>query len=93
MSEAVDLNPKKDEIIVNIRNFIIDNFLFGNESEVINDYDSFMGKDIINSTGILELIEYVEERYDISIGDDEVVPENLDSLNNISSFILLKKGV
>ena len=80
----------KDDIIASIKTFIIDNFMFGNKSEEINPEDSFMESGIIDSTGILELIEYVEETYEISIEDDELVPENLDSLNNISRFILSK---
>ena len=68
------------------------NFLFGNESKAFSDEDSFMEKGIIDSTGILELIEFVEEQYEIKIEDDELIPENLDSLNNLSAFILKKQG-
>ena len=91
MSEVLKSNLTADEIKLKIKDFIVDNFMFGNESEVINPEDSFMENGIIDSTGILELIEYVEETYDISIDDSELVPENLDSLNNISAFILSKK--
>ena len=53
--------------------------------------DSFMENGIIDSTGILELIDFTEETYGISINDNELLPENLDSLDNISRFILSKK--
>ena len=90
MSDTKDIT--QDEIKIEIKNFIVDNFMFGNESEEIKSDDSFMETGIIDSTGILELIEYVEETYDISIDDDELIPENLDSLSNISQFILSKKS-
>jgi len=75
-----------------IKKYIIDNFLFGNETEEIGEDTSFMEKGIIDSTGILELIEFIEETYEVSVGDEELIPENLDSLNNLSRFILSKKG-
>ena len=53
--------------------------------------ESFMENGVIDSTGILELIEYAEETFGISIEDDELIPENLDSLENISGFIISKK--
>lgn len=76
----------------NIRQFIINNFLFGNESVKINDDDSFLETGIIDSTGILEMIQYIEGEYEIKIDDSELVPENLDSINNIKNFIIRKKG-
>ncbi len=82
----------KDQIAEDIKKFIVDNFMFGNETEKINPDDSFMENGIIDSTGILELIEFVEETYSISIEDNELVPENLDSLDNISQFIISKKS-
>ncbi|MBB6479266.1 acyl carrier protein [Spirochaeta isovalerica] len=82
----------KKEIIQEIRKFIIGNFLFGNASEMVGESDSFMENGIIDSTGILELIEHVEEQYSITVEDDELIPENLDSLENISAFIQKKNN-
>lgn len=73
-----------------MKKFIIDNFLFGNENESFNDDDSFLEKGIIDSTGVLELIGVIEEKYNIKMEDDELIPENLDSLNNITSYIVKK---
>jgi acyl carrier protein len=70
----------------NIRNFIIENFLFG-DAEKLEDETSFLDSGIIDSTGILELIAFLEENCDISINDDEMLPENFDSLNNISVYL------
>lgn len=73
-----------------IRQFIVDNFLFG-EDQGLADDTSFMQSGIIDSTGILELINYIEQTHDIKIQDDELVPANLDSINNLKLF--LKKKV
>jgi acyl carrier protein len=87
-----DLNQEKtDKIIPSIRQFIINNFLFGNDSAELNEDDSFLETGIIDSTGILELIQHIESEYEIKIDDSELVPENLDSLNNIKNFIINKK--
>ncbi len=73
-----------------IRNFIVENFLFGDKSELIGDEKSFMENRIIDSTGILELVEFIEETYSIKVVDEELLPENLDSLNNVSLFVSRK---
>ena len=73
-----------------IKGFIVSNFLFGQEGNGIADDQSFLESGIIDSTGLLELVAFVEEKYSISIGDRELVPENLDSLRNISQFVARK---
>lgn len=82
----------KKDVLSMVKGFLLENFLFmsGDEDE-IGDDASFMETGIIDSTGILELIEFVEETYSITVEDDELLPENLDSLNNISNFILAKR--
>ena len=81
-----------DEIRSRIKEFIIDNFLFGSTDEPFSNEDSFLEKGIIDSTGILELIEFIEENYEIKVEDDEMIPENLDSLQKVSLFIQKKIG-
>jgi acyl carrier protein len=73
-----------------IRAFIVSNFLFGQEGDGFADNQSFLESGIIDSTGLLELVSFVEQRYGIAIGDRELVPENLDSLSNISQFVARK---
>ena len=75
-----------------VQQFIVDNFLFGDSSQLDTD-TSFLNESIIDSTGILELIMFLEETFDIHIQDQELIPENLDSLNNIEQFIKTKKCV
>lgn len=81
----------KESIKEKVKNYVVENFLFGNEADPIGDDDSFIERGIIDSTGIMELIEFIEKTYDISLDDKELVPENLDSLNNLSRFVLSKK--
>ena len=69
-----------------MRNFIIDNYLFGDD-EGLEDNTSFLDKGIVDSTGILELIEFISEQFSIHVEDDELVPENLDSIDNVTAFI------
>ena len=83
---------KQDEIRKELKDFIVGLFLMGDESECPGDSDSFMQAGIIDSTGVLELIAFVEDQYDISIEDDEMTPANLDSLDSLVTFISGKLG-
>ena len=74
--------PLKSEI----KNFIIENFLYG-QNDGFGEDVSFMQKGIIDSTGILELVSFVEEKYGISVADDELIPDNFDSVNKLSAYI------
>lgn len=69
-----------------IRNFIVENFLFGEKNELKDDA-SFLEEGIIDSTGVLELIEFLEEEFNIEIDDEDMIPENLDSLNNLEKYM------
>ena len=75
-----------DQVKLKIKEFIIENFLFGEEND-LNDDTSFLEEGIIDSTGVLELIEFLEEEFEIEIDDEDMIPENLDSLNNLEIFI------
>ena len=81
------------EVENEIRNFIVENFLFGNREKTPADDDSFLQKGLIDSTGILEVISFIEEKFGISVEDDELVPENLDSIRCLAEFIGRKRGV
>lgn len=76
-----------DTVRQQIRKFILEAFLFGDESETFSDSDSFMTRGIVDSTGILELISFVEEKLEITIEDEEMIPSNLDSVNNLVQYI------
>ena len=70
-----------------VRNYILENYLFTDDQAELNNEDSFLDKGIIDSTGILEVIFFLEEEFGISVDDDEMIPENLDSVNNIVKYI------
>ena len=72
-----------------VREFVIENYLFGDSGQIEED-TSFLGSGIIDSTGILELVSFLEETYGISIDDEELIPENFDSLKNIDKFLRKK---
>ncbi|MCD6374723.1 MAG: acyl carrier protein [Caldisericaceae bacterium] len=73
-----------------IRNYIVENFLFGDETVLFNNDDSLSENGIIDSTGILGLVNFLENEYQISIKNEEIVPENLDSINKIVRFLKTK---
>jgi acyl carrier protein len=81
-----------EKIIPKIRNFILDNFLFTEDENALGNDDSFMEKGIIDSTGILEVIKFIEEDFVFKVNDEELIPENLDSINNLAAFIQRKKA-
>ena len=70
-----------------IRNFILESFMMGMYANDLKDSDSLLDKGIIDSTGILELVGFLEEHYEITIEDEELVPEYLDSVDNLIKFI------
>jgi len=74
-----------------IREFIVQNFLYGDGARLV-DQASFMEDGIIDSTGLLELVAFLEETYQIKIDDDELIPENLDTIQNVASFLQRKLG-
>ena len=76
-----------------IRAFIVDNFLFGQDSPRLTDDASFLETGIIDSTGFLELVTFLEQTYGIAMADRELIPENLDSLARVSGFVARKRDV
>jgi acyl carrier protein len=72
-----------------VKEFIIENFLFGEEEQLQLDTD-FFNKGIIDSTGVIELVDFLEESFNISVDDEELIPENLSSLQKIDVFLSKK---
>ena len=73
-----------------IRAFVIENYLFGEEKKLQNS-DSFMESGIIDSTGILELVRFLEATFAIKVADEDLIPDNLDSIEKIVSFVQSKQ--
>ncbi|MBI5180225.1 MAG: acyl carrier protein [Nitrospirae bacterium] len=74
-----------------VKQFITENFLFSEEKK-ITETDSFLENGIIDSTGVLELVSFVEEKFNVKVKDEEMIPENLDSINNLANFIKKKQN-
>lgn len=74
-----------------IRSYITDNFLFGTDSG-LDDTASLLDNGVIDSTGVLELVGFLEKQFAVKINDEELLPENLDSIANMAAF-LSQKGV
>ena len=75
-----------------VRSFIEQNFIMGARATPFTDTDSFIEHHIIDSTGFLELITFIEETWGIVVDDNDMVPENLDSLQAIDAFLARKHG-
>jgi acyl carrier protein len=78
-----------EKIKQQITEFITTNFLF-DDSIKLGQEDSLLETGVIDSTGVLELVAFIEETYRIKVEDEEIVPENLDSISNISLYISQK---
>lgn len=78
------------EAITDIRNFVIENFLFGDDTG-LEDSTSFRDEGIVDSTGVLELVAFIETNFDVQVEGSEYIPDNLDSIEKIAAFITKKK--
>ncbi len=75
-----------------VRQFILTNYLFTDDEQKLADGSSLMESGTMDSTGILELIMFLEESFGIKVADDEMVPANLDSVVNVVGFIERKQA-
>lgn len=73
-----------------VREYVVENLLIGEDEAGFSDEQSFLETGLIDSTGILEVIFFLENEFDLEIDDEEMVPENLDSVANIGRFVLSK---
>ena len=76
-----------------LQQFVIDNFLFGLDGVELKNDDSFLERAIIDSTGVLELVAFLEEQYKVKIEDEDIIPANLDSVNNLARFLESKLDI
>ena len=79
-----------NEITNQLREFITENFLFGQEVALTDD-ESFLDQGIIDSTGVLELVTFIEDKHQIAVDDSELIPDNLDSIQKLLRFIQSKR--
>jgi acyl carrier protein len=84
------MNATQSDTKAQVRAFINDNFIMGAKTVAFSDADSFMDRHLIDSTGFLELVTWLEETFGIQVDDAEMVPENLDSLNAVAAYVARK---
>ena len=75
-----------------IKQFVLQNFLFSEDESAVGDQDSLIRGGIVDSTGIHELILFLEESYQISVTPDEMIPANFDSIHSVSEFVTRKRA-
>jgi acyl carrier protein len=80
------------EIRDTVREYILKNYLFTTDASALRDDVSLMQTGVIDSTGVLELIMFLQEQFGVQVADEEMLPENLDSVRAIAAFVKRKKG-
>ena len=80
------------DITQDIKEFVVSNFLYGQDGQNLALDQSFLENGIIDSTGVLELVSFLEQTYGIKVRDEELVPDNLDSLQKVAAFVQRKVG-
>ena len=88
-NETNEIDDKDGEFMnlkEQIRNFILENFILENPEDLVDD-ESMLEKGIIDSTGVLELVAFLESTFEIKVEDEELIPENLDSIKNIVAYL------
>jgi acyl carrier protein len=79
------------QVAEKIRRFIVDDLLFGQEEDMPSDDASLLETGVVDSTGVLELVAFLEHHFEIRVEDSELVPENLDSVTRLVDFVRRKK--
>lgn len=82
----------ENEIKQQIREFVIENFLMGDASSMLKDGESFLETGTIDSTGVLEVVTFLETSFELKVDDKDLVPENLDSVDNLAKYVLRRKN-
>lgn len=80
------------QIRTDLREFVTSAFLFGDSARMPGDEASLLEAGVLDSTGVLELIEFLEEKFGISVEDSETLPENLGSIDGLTRFVVLKRS-
>jgi acyl carrier protein len=75
-----------------IRDFIVENFLFGEGGDSLKDDQSLVEAGLIDSLGVAELVAFIEGRYGVAAEDEELIPDNFDSIERVAAFIEHKRS-
>ena len=80
------------DIRAQVREYLAENFMFSDDGFDLSDDASLLEEGIVDSTGVLELVMFIEETFGLKVADEEIVPDNLDSVSNLADFIKRKQG-
>ena len=80
-----------DNLRERIQKFILENYLFTTDTSALGPEDSLLGRGIVDSTGMLEIMMFIEEQLGVTVKDEEMIPENLDSVQRIATFVESKR--
>lgn len=81
-----------DNVAVEVSGYIRDRFMIGRPSDSLGFSDSLLEKGILDSTGVLELVGFLEEQYAIKVEDEELIPDNLETIRKITEYVRRKKS-
>lgn len=81
-----------ESIEAEVRQYVMENLLFGRSDVELRGDTSFLESGIIDSTGVLELVQFLEEKFQVKVEDEDLIPANLDSVNALTRFVENKYG-
>jgi acyl carrier protein len=90
LNESITVEGKRMVIKQQIREYLGQNFLFSSNGFDLSDDASFLEEGIVDSTGVLELVMFVEETFNVAVDDEEIVPDNFDTVNSLVTYIAHK---
>ena len=80
------------ELKAAIRKYLADNVLYSGGIHQLQDDSSFLERSLLDSTGVLELVAFIEDSFGVKVGDDEIIPENLDSIELVAAYVARKRA-
>jgi acyl carrier protein len=81
-----------NDVETTIRAFMMENFAYGDQAEALDRSESLLEAGLIDSTGVLELVAFLEQRFELRVADEEIVPANLDTIAGIAAYVRRKLG-
>jgi acyl carrier protein len=84
--------PSTVDLKAAVRQYLRDNVVLAGGLDDLTDEASFLERNLLDSTGVLELVAFIEDRFGFKVGDDEIVPDNLDSIALVAAYVQRKLG-
>jgi acyl carrier protein len=81
------MSQQTTDLVTEVRGHVIERFLFGQGAETLSNDTSFLESGIVDSTGVLEIVMFLEQRFGIKVKDEELIPDNLDSIDKVAAFV------